>query len=535
MRILKKTDILNLNGEFVTNRKFNRSLATAFSFFGFRGLLFAYQNCDSGGLKVSDKFLGSSGGFASSIGSATNPPSSPGANPPSSSAATQCPAVTAAFPITGSTATASAPVRAGFTAQIIDNFKSLDLSKWQALGAGSPWQGLGLGTWNQKNVYLPNQWVLIPGGGVRLVATQQSWNAIGGINDVDCLGGGGSNCQFSWTGPILTGKSGLESGYGYYEWAVKLPAAAVGSGTWPATWLMGGEGSTQYEEIDFMERFEGDPQNVHFTYHYGSKVGDYQNSNQIPFCTMADPLNNEWADLHTFAVDWEPGSITGYIDGKACGSVTSGQVPQYAWQGTAPAILPNGLMYPLVNIAIPGDANLPAGTVANMDVMHYYYYSNNALPAVPSAPLHLSNIQVDKCYYNPGDTVTVTYSVSAGAQSQSQVTLSSIGVYDYFGDKATPGSPGQGSKENNLFAGAMAGTGLTMAQDGTATIALPNTIAANSTYTGTFTYQIPANMVYGVYVVWLPYLSGNGGGDQWENYAQIVVGANTLPPTPIYH
>ena len=506
-------------------------------------LLLVGQNCTSG--------LQANRTISSSSQSAYNNSNTLSPSPSPSSSPSTTPTPTSAmdpnkYSITRAPAlfnSGLAPARPGFTAQLADNFQTLDLSRWQPVGAGSPWQGFGPGTWENKAAYIPNQWVAIPGGGVRLVSTQQNWNAIGGVNDVDCLRSGGSTCQTPWTSITASGKIGMETGYGYYEWAVKLPAASMAHGTWPATWLLGGHNSTQYEEIDFMERFEGDPQNVHFTLHYGSYVGDYSNHNGIEFCAKSDPLNNFWSDLHTFAVDWEPDFVTGYIDGVACGTVRAGQTPPpetQAWNGSAPAIIPNGLMYPIVNTAIPGDANLPQGSVANLDVFHYYYYSNNSNASVQPAPIRISNIQTDKAYYNPGDKAIITYEITTGLQDQSNVLLNGIGIYDFVGDDAAQGNK-IASQENSLFPGSLAGLGVNSNGNGTWTITIGPTIPANSKYTGAFSYQIPQNMPNGIYTVWMPWLSvpdpkstNNGRINSWENYTTLVVGASSLPPKPVY-
>lgn len=365
---------------------------------------------------------------------------------------------------------------------------------------------------------LPNQYTLLSGGGVRIVSRQQSWGAIGGVPNKQCADASVSTCSFPWTSSQFSGKGGLQSGFGYYEWAAKLPVVPTGGiGTWPATWLLGGQNAPQYEEIDFIERFSTDPSHVYFTLHYGNSAGDFNNDNALMFCGMADASGHNWTDLHTYAVDWEPTYITAYIDGVACGTVHQGDKPND--YGSAGAIIPSGLMFPIFNTAIAPNVNAAtAANPVNFDVFHYYYYSNNTY-AVAQPAAQLSDIQVDKPVYNAGDTVTVSYSITAGTAPLSGVSLSGVAVFDFLGDSS---SFQQGSSINGIFGSWMY-------------FPVSTPIAASSSYAGSFTYVIPAGTPNGVYTVFIGNLNATIGTTSVAypgDYTRFVVGSGSLPAAP---
>jgi beta-glucanase (GH16 family) len=129
--------------------------------------------------------------------------------------------------------------------------------------------------------------------------------------------------------------------YGYMEMRAEVPA---GQGLWPAFWTLAADESYP-PEIDIFEILGNATtvDNMHYHYPDGSDEG-------------AD-VGSEWtgpnfsAGWHTFAVDWEPGSLTWYVDGVArfhtSNKVTS--KPQYlvanlavggGWPGNPDATTP---------------------------------------------------------------------------------------------------------------------------------------------------------------------------------------------------
>jgi len=112
--------------------------------------------------------------------------------------------------------------------------------------------------------------------------------------------------------------------------------AAGGAGFWPGFWLLATNGSS--DEIDAMEADGNLPDQAILTYHYGS--GEFKPVDGL--------LANYTAGWHTFAVDWEPGSITWYVDGMAAKTFTSPVVATTA-------------MYAILDLAVSGRAT---GTAA---------------------------------------------------------------------------------------------------------------------------------------------------------------------------
>jgi beta-glucanase (GH16 family) len=89
--------------------------------------------------------------------------------------------------------------------------------------------------------------------------------------------------------------------YGFAEARAKVPA---GTGLWSAFWLLPSSHAWP-PEIDVMEIYGSSPTMVAMTVHYGSSQSVQQQ--------FVGP--NYSAGYHTFGVDWEPRSISWYIDG----------------------------------------------------------------------------------------------------------------------------------------------------------------------------------------------------------------------------
>ncbi len=118
-----------------------------------------------------------------------------------------------------------------------------------------------------------------------------------------------------YTGAMVTsnpfdgrsGDGGFEYTYGVLEALVYVPAAGTQIADWPAVWTDGQYWPADGED-DVMEG-QG-----------GSACWDFHDLLAVPrSCDQS--LTPGW---HTFASDWEPGSVTYYYDGVDVGTITTG-------------------------------------------------------------------------------------------------------------------------------------------------------------------------------------------------------------------
>ncbi|SFH69394.1 Glycosyl hydrolases family 16 [Pseudobutyrivibrio sp. OR37] len=103
--------------------------------------------------------------------------------------------------------------------------------------------------------------------------------------------------------------------YGYVEARIALPATA---GAWPAFWMLP-QSTTVYGnwpvsgEIDIMETCgaftDKDNDVACGTLHWGTPTHVYKGSGYVN-------LDSDYTYFHTYAIDWQPGEITWYYDGK---------------------------------------------------------------------------------------------------------------------------------------------------------------------------------------------------------------------------
>jgi len=110
----------------------------------------------------------------------------------------------------------------------------------------------------------------------------------------------------NYSSGVITSLNRAEFGYGYFEMNAKLPK---GQGIWPAFWMINNDCD---HEIDVFELLGDAPNRVYMTYHY--------NDQTVYSASYTGPDFS--AGYHTFAVDWQPGSITWYIDGVQRGKYT---------------------------------------------------------------------------------------------------------------------------------------------------------------------------------------------------------------------
>lgn len=213
------------------------------------------------------------------------------------------------------------------------NGKTLDTTKWNTcyfnfiVGNGCDHDQGELELYQPHNVSVSN-------GHVNLRADKHTVNAVNGKT-------------YDYTSGMITTGPGPYSSYsrftftyGYVEMYAKLPA---GAGLWPAFWLLPAN-LTWPPEIDIFEALGRQPNELLMTYHYPTA----QKPDNSAGRTLLGPVfSSNW---HTYAMQWEPGSITWYIDGVKRFSYTNSSAvtsqPMYlianlaiggSWQGSPTA------------------------------------------------------------------------------------------------------------------------------------------------------------------------------------------------------
>lgn len=119
--------------------------------------------------------------------------------------------------------------------------------------------------------------------------------------------------------------------YGWFEIRAKFPK---GKGFWPAFWLLPATKDWP-PEIDVLEILGHETDKVYMTNHWRKADGKHEGKGD----SYTGP--DFAAGYHTFAIDWEPDSITWYVDGKERYRTTEH--------------IPAEPMYLLANLAVGGD------------------------------------------------------------------------------------------------------------------------------------------------------------------------------------
>jgi beta-glucanase (GH16 family) len=122
---------------------------------------------------------------------------------------------------------------------------------------------------------------------------------------------GMDNCQYGTcditSGRIKT-KGKVEQAYGRFEARIKIPG---GAGIWPAFWMLGDNidqvSWPKSGEIDVMEAVGKEPGTA-----YGTAHGDGFSKGGSKSLPNGQRLAD---DFHVYRIDWDPSSITWYLDG----------------------------------------------------------------------------------------------------------------------------------------------------------------------------------------------------------------------------
>lgn len=126
----------------------------------------------------------------------------------------------------------------------------------------------------------------------------------------------GEDGQISYTSGKVTTQNKKDFMYGKVVVSAKVPE---GQGLWPAAWMMPTDESVYGQwpkcgEIDIMEVLGSDTGTAYATIHYGEPHGQQQGILKLTESSFSD-------EFHEFSVEWEPGEMRFYIDGKLINTV----------------------------------------------------------------------------------------------------------------------------------------------------------------------------------------------------------------------
>ncbi|GAA1096960.1 glycoside hydrolase family 16 protein [Kitasatospora arboriphila] len=189
--------------------------------------------------------------------------------------------------------------------------------------------------------YLPGQ-VSVGNGDLALTADRRTTHGTDGKT-------------YPWTsGMVSTGRDHWDGAprhtftYGWFAAAVKVPVAA--EGMFPAFWLIPADARGTPPEIDIAE-FINSASHVDSNLHWRAPDGsDTHIGNRYGPADFS-------GGYHVFAVDWQPDSVTWYVDGVQRFKVTE------------PAAIPHVAMELVINLAVGFQTAPPPGTdSARLDV-----------------------------------------------------------------------------------------------------------------------------------------------------------------------
>lgn len=193
----------------------------------------------------------------------------------------------------------SGPPGSGWVLTFDDEFNgnSLDLSKW---GYVTPYWDWRLAAQSKAD---PS--AVVEGNGVLQLLTY--------LTDPN----GPPTQANTTTGQIWTLNT-FSQKYGWFEFRCKM---APGAGMDETCWLLSAYGGTEYQEIDMPEWLGNRPTTLYLAHWFVPPGGNWSG-------TLTHSTGPDWsADFHTYAVNWQPDSLTYYVDGIQYWQTTD-HVPQ---------------------------------------------------------------------------------------------------------------------------------------------------------------------------------------------------------------
>lgn len=262
------------------------------------------------------------------------------------------------FCLCGALLVSASNADAGWQLTFSDEFngKTIDRTKWRFTDL---WGNRTLSGNNEKQCYFPKA-ASQSGGNLHITATVGETPAAsckGAAFDLKYISGllTTSGCPWYEKTAECQHLKGFAQAFGYFEMRAKLPK---GKGLWPAFWLVPLEGGTP-PEIDIMEALEHHPNTVYQTYHYLDAAGQHQKAGNV---FEGPDFTTKYS---TFGLDWQPGRLIWYIDGREV----------YRFENPA---VPVKKMYMLLNLAVggywPGDPDATTTFPAEMLVDYVRVY-----------------------------------------------------------------------------------------------------------------------------------------------------------------
>lgn len=186
------------------------------------------------------------------------------------------------------------------------NGRELDRTKWD--------YQIGNGFFN----YDANQWISGWGNGELQYYTDGPLNTFvrDGRLHIRALKESLHNCGYTSARLRTKQRDGVTlfaQKYGRVEFRAKLP---TGKGVWPAVWMLpdteayGGWAASG--EIDILEARGAEPNKVLGTIHYGSRWPHNQHAGG----EYVFPKGQSISEDHIYAVEWDPGEIRWFVDGR---------------------------------------------------------------------------------------------------------------------------------------------------------------------------------------------------------------------------
>lgn len=186
------------------------------------------------------------------------------------------------------------------------DFEEIDKSKWGF--------SIGNGFYN----YETNQWISGWGNNELQYYTKSNENVFVKDGHLSLRAIKETYQTYGYTSAKIQTKSSkgvikFSQKYGKVEVRAKLPE---GQGLWPAIWMLPAKdeyGSWAASgEIDIMEAKGEEPMKVNGTIHYG---GPWP-VNSHAGASYAFPDGENFTDFHTYSIEWIPGEIKWFVDGK---------------------------------------------------------------------------------------------------------------------------------------------------------------------------------------------------------------------------